>query len=77
MQHRFTLWERRTLLLPGGTHTGPVVAALPAQSQESLMLRQGLGWAVSASLSVLGKSFTEMGLGIDFKGSRSEDLLIV
>lgn len=54
-----------------------MVAALPAQSQESLMLRQGLGWAVSASLSVLGKSFTEMGLGIDFKGSRSEDLLIV
>lgn len=33
--------------------------------------------AVSASLSVLGKSFTEMGLGFYFKGSSGKDLLIV
>lgn len=33
--------------------------------------------AASTSLSVLGKSFTEMSLGFHFKGSSSKDLLIV
>lgn len=32
---------------------------------------------LSASLSVPGKSFTEMGLGFYFKGSSGKDLLIV
>lgn len=33
--------------------------------------------AVSASPSILGKSFTEMSLGFHFKGSSGKDLLIV
>lgn len=49
----------------------------PAQREEPLALKQGLSCVRSASLSVRGKSFTEMGLGSDFKGSYSKDLLIV
>lgn len=48
-----------------------------AQSQEPLALRRAELVAASASLSVLGKSFTEMSLGFYFKGSSSKDLLIV
>lgn len=50
---------------------------MPAQSQEPLGRGRAELVAASASLSVPGKSFTEMGLGFHFKGFSGKDLLIV
>lgn len=65
----------RMLVLPpwGDSHescgASPEPEAPGTQERAELM-------ATSASLSVLGKPFTEMGLGLDFKGSSGKDLLI-
>ena len=51
-------------------HTEGLAGAPGIQGRAELVV-------LSASLSVLGKSFSEMGLGFYFKGSSGKDLLIV
>lgn len=70
-------WRGGRWSCPTGGRQGEPHDASPEPEAPGSQGRAELAAVESASLSVLGKSFTETGLGFHFKGSYSKDLLIV
>lgn len=66
-------WRGHWSRYSGGTGMSPPV---PPRARSPWLSGRAELVAASASLSVLGKSFTEMSLGFYFKGSSGKDLLI-